>query len=87
MLLCGFGDGPPGTRGAVACSDDHGRAWRPASFPEPAASSVWSVAVAPAGLTALAGAIGGEIYSSEDGGRGWRRLGRRFGETRAVLIA
>ena len=86
--LCWFGDGPPGTRGAVARSEDDGRSWRSTLFPGTASSSIWSVAVDPADPdTALAAAIGGELFLSEDGGRSWQRLGRRFAEVRAVLIA
>ena len=81
-LLCGFGDGPPGRRGAVAVSEDDGRTWHSSLFPGAAASTVWSVSVA--GGDALAGAIGGEVFASEDAGRSWRRLDQRFGEIRAV---
>jgi photosystem II stability/assembly factor-like uncharacterized protein len=82
-LLCGFGDGPPGRRGAVAVSEDGGRTWHSALLPGAAESTVWSVSVA--GDDAVAGAIGGEVFASEDAGRTWRRLDRRFGEIRAVL--
>jgi hypothetical protein len=34
----------------------------------------------------LAAAILGELILSEDGGRSWRRLSRRFTEIRAVLV-
>jgi len=84
-LLCGLGDGPPGSRGGVVVSDDGGRAWRSALFPGTAASSVWTLAVATDG-TALAAAIGGELFWSEDGGRAWARLPRAFTEVRAVLF-
>lgn len=87
-LLCGLGDGPPGTRGAVVLTEDDGRTWHSARFPGTAASSVWSVAVAPGGDgRALAGAIGGELFLSEDRGYTWRALARTFAEIRAVFIA
>ena len=84
QLLCGFGDGPPGGRGAVAISEDNGRSWHSALFPGMAGSTVWSLAVA--GNTALAGAIGGELFASDDAGRMWRRLAQALGEIRAVLV-
>jgi photosystem II stability/assembly factor-like uncharacterized protein len=66
-------------------SDDGGRVWGSALFPGTAASTVWSIAVA--GEDALATAIGGEVFASDDGGRSWRRLARTFDdEIRAVLI-
>ena len=66
-------------------SEDGGRVWGSALFPGTAASTVWSIAVA--GDDALAAAIGGEVFASDDGGRSWRRLARTFDdEVRAVLI-
>jgi photosystem II stability/assembly factor-like uncharacterized protein len=87
-LLCGLGDGPPGGRGAVVMSDDDGRSWRPTAFPGIARSTIWSVAVTPADPDlAFAGAFGGELFASTNGGRSWRRLPREFPEVRAVCIA
>jgi len=83
-MLCGFGDGPPGQRGAVAVSEDAGRTWHSTLFPGTAGSTVWSMSVA--GDEALAAAIGGELFASDDGGRAWRRLSRRFDEIRAVVL-
>jgi hypothetical protein len=83
-LLCGLGDGPPGTRGGVVVSEDHGRSWHSALFPGVAASTVWSIAAA--GGQALAAAIGGELFSSEDDGRTWARIAQTFEEVRAVVF-
>jgi photosystem II stability/assembly factor-like uncharacterized protein len=86
-MLCGLGDGPPGTRGAVVVSKDDGHSWHSALFPGLAQSTVWSLAVDPDDPDhVLAGAIGGEIFESEDAGRAWTRLPRAFREVRAVLI-
>jgi photosystem II stability/assembly factor-like uncharacterized protein len=82
-LLCGLGDGPPGTRGAVVRSEDDGRTWRSTLFPGLAASSVWALARAADGR-ALAAAIRGELFTSEDDGRTWTRLPRTFTEIRTV---
>ena len=85
-LLCGMGDGPPGTRGAVMRSEDDGRSWRSALFPGTAHSSIWSVSVTAADPElVLAAAIGGELFLSEDAGGAWHRLERSFKEVRAVL--
>jgi photosystem II stability/assembly factor-like uncharacterized protein len=87
-VLCGLGDGPPGTRGAVVVSEDDGRSWHSALFPGAAASTVWSLAVAADGSDlALAAAIRGELFDSEDAGRTWQRLARAFREVRAAFIA
>jgi photosystem II stability/assembly factor-like uncharacterized protein len=83
-LLCGLGDGPPGSRGGVVISEDGGRSWHGALFPGTAASTVWSIAVADG--QALAAAIGGELFSSEDDGRTWTRIPQTFQEVRAVLF-
>jgi photosystem II stability/assembly factor-like uncharacterized protein len=83
-ILCGLGDGPPGTRGGVVVSEDDGRTWYSALFPGTAASTVWSIAAA--GGQALAAAIGGEVFSSDDDGRTWARLPHTFHEVRAVLF-
>jgi photosystem II stability/assembly factor-like uncharacterized protein len=83
-VLCGLGDGPPGTRGGVVVSDDGGRSWNSALFPGTAASTVWSIAAA--GGQALAAAIGGELFASDDDGRTWARIPQTFQEVRAVLF-
>jgi len=86
-VLCGLGDAPPGTKGAVAVSEDGGRSWQAALLPGIAESTIWSVAVAPDdGDLALAAGIRGELFLSEDAGRQWARLPRRFTEIRAVLV-
>jgi len=82
VVLCGLGDGPPGTRGAVVRSEDSGRTWAPTRFPA-ARSSVWSVAAD--GDLAVACAIGGEVFVSKDGGRRWRLTADGLGDLRAVL--
>lgn len=83
-VLCGLGDGPPGSRGGVVISEDSGRSWYSALLPGTAASTVWSIAAANG--QALAAAIGGELFSSDDDGRTWVRLAQAFREVRAVLF-
>lgn len=84
-LYCGFGDGPPGTRGGVAVSADGGRTWRACSVPADAASTIWSVATAAdmSGLV-LACSISGTVLVSRDGGAGWTSVFATDAEARAV---
>jgi len=86
-LLCGLGDGPPGTRGGVVRSEDDGRSWQAARLSVTPGSSVWAIAVADGGDLALAAAFRGELFQSRDRGRTWQRLPRTFAEVRAVLVA
>ncbi|MGH7279458.1 MAG: WD40/YVTN/BNR-like repeat-containing protein, partial [Candidatus Rokuibacteriota bacterium] len=72
----------------VVASEDDGRSWHFALFPGVADSTVWSIAVAPGDPDiAVAGAIGGEVFTSHDGGRTWSRVEERFGQIRAVHVA
>ncbi|MBI3107172.1 MAG: hypothetical protein HYY95_16670, partial [Candidatus Rokubacteria bacterium] len=41
MLYCGFGDGPPGTRGEIALSSDGGRSWRASGMLSDTGSTIW----------------------------------------------
>jgi hypothetical protein len=86
-FFAGLGDGPPGTRGTVLVSEDDGGRWTPTPFPG-SRSTVWSLATdaREPGLV-VAGAIGGEVFLSRDGGRAWSRAGRDFAEVRAVAVA
>ncbi len=68
----------------MVVSEDRGRSWRSALFPGTAASTVWSITAADG--QALAAAIGGELFSSEDDGRTWARLPQTFQEVRTVLF-
>ena len=45
-----------------------------------------STSIAAVDAVALAAAIGGELFSSEDDGRTWSRVTRTFQEVRAVLF-
>ncbi len=87
-VLMGNGDFPPGSAGVVARSDDAGETWRPARMPGRANSTIWNFAVHPAdpGLV-YASSVSGEVYRSTDGGQTWEKLGREFGEVRALAWA
>ena len=85
MLYCGFGDGPPGTRGEIALSTDGGRSWRASGVLSDTASTIWSVATAAdaAGLV-LACSISGKVFVSLDGCASARPVLTTGFETRAV---
>jgi photosystem II stability/assembly factor-like uncharacterized protein len=88
VVLLGAGDGPPGSAGLVARSDDGGDTWRPAAFPGHANSTVWVFAAHPADPALLyAASVSGEVYRSADGGGAWEKLPREFGEVRALAWA
>jgi photosystem II stability/assembly factor-like uncharacterized protein len=85
-IILGNGDAPPGTTGLIARSLDGGRTWQPAQMPGRANSTVWNFAVNPAspGLV-YASSVSGQVYRSLDGGGSWQKLGREFGEIRALV--
>jgi photosystem II stability/assembly factor-like uncharacterized protein len=88
VVLLGNGDGPPGTSGVVARSEDGGGHWQAATMPGRANSTVWTFAVHPAvTVRVYAASVSGEVYRSEDGGRTWEKLDREFGEVRALAWA
>lgn len=84
-LYCGYGDGPPGTRGGVAISTDGGRSWRPSPLPPETGSTIWSVATAAdmPGLV-LASSISGKVFLSLDAGASWVSTLTAEAEVRAV---
>jgi len=85
MLYCGFGDGPPGTRGEIALSTDGGRSWRASGMLSDTGGTIWSVATAAdaAGLV-LACSISGKVFVSLDGCASTRPVLTTGSETRAV---
>jgi photosystem II stability/assembly factor-like uncharacterized protein len=84
-VFCGFGDGPPGTRGGVAVSRDGGRSWRVPALPRGVDSTVWSVAASPdvPGLV-IACTISGRVLRSRDGGARWEIVFTTPAAARAV---
>lgn len=66
-LYCGFGDGPPGTRGGIAVSTDGGRSWHSSGLAPGADATIWSVATAAdRGGLMLACSISGKVFVSLD---------------------
>jgi len=88
IILMGNGDGPPGTAGTVARSEDGGQTWQAARLPGPANSTIWNFAIHPADPKLIyASSVSGEIYRSTDSGDSWEKLLREFGEVRALAWA
>jgi photosystem II stability/assembly factor-like uncharacterized protein len=85
VVLLGNGDGPPGTVGIVARSTDAGATWQPARMPARANSTIWNLAAHAADPKLIyASSVSGEVYRSTNGGATWDKLGREFGEIRAL---
>ena len=63
VVLLGNGDGPPGSAGVLARSDDGGQTWREADLPGRANSTIWNFAVNPADPDLVyASSVSGEAY-------------------------
>ncbi len=88
VLFLGGGDAPPGREGAMAVSRDAGTTWTPAALPGRANSTLWNFGVHPADARLIyAASVSGQLYRSTDGGESWGKLGREFGEIRALAWA
>ena len=84
-LYCGFGDGPPGTRGEIAISTDGGRSRRVSGIVPDADSTIWSVATAAdAAVLVPACSISGKVFVSLDGCASAKLVLATGCETRAV---
>jgi photosystem II stability/assembly factor-like uncharacterized protein len=88
VVFLGNGNGPPGSAGIIARSDDGGSTWKAAHMPVLANSTVWNFAVHPADPDLIyASSVSGELYRSRDRGLSWDKLAREFGEIRALAWA
>lgn len=84
-VLVGAGDGPPGSEGLPARSEDAGASWSVTSFPGRANSTIWNFACHRAEPKLLyASSVSGVVYRSRDAGSSWHKLPREFGEIRAL---
>jgi hypothetical protein len=85
VIYCGFGDGPPGTRGGVARSADGGRTWQVVGPLDGAESAVWAMATSrSAAALVLAAAFSGRVFVSRDGGGRWDAVLRTAAPVRAA---
>jgi photosystem II stability/assembly factor-like uncharacterized protein len=85
VIFLGNGDAPPGSEGLIVRSTDGGASWQVPTQPGRANSTVWNFAVHPADPELIyASSVSGQVYRSTDGGASWARLGREFGEVRAL---
>jgi photosystem II stability/assembly factor-like uncharacterized protein len=88
-VLLGNGNGPPGSEGCVARSDDGGLSWRVLPLPGTAGtranSTIWNYAVHAADANLIyASSVSGQLYRSRDQGASWEKCPREFGEIRAL---
>lgn len=84
-LFLGNGNGPPGSQGAVWCSNDEGDNWEEMILPEKANSTIWDYAFHPADPELVyAYSVSGQVFRSVDGGQRWEKIGREFGEIRSL---
>ena len=87
-VYVGAGNGPPGDEGGLFYTTDLGASWDRADLGRDANSTIWAIshnAAIPDWIIAYS--VKGEIYCSTDNGDSWAKLGRQFGEIRAVAIA
>ena len=85
VIFVGNGDFVPGKIGAIQRTRDGGAKWEPVDLPETPNSTVYSLATHPADPDVIvANSLFGCIYTSTDGGEGWTKLDREFGEIRAI---
>ncbi len=85
VLFVGNGDFIPGKIGTIQRSCDGGKTWRGAALDEPPNSTVYWFGTHPANPDiVVANSLFGQIYKTLDGGETWEKLGREFGEIRAI---
>lgn len=88
VVFLGNGDGPPGTVGIIARSDDGGGTWREMKMPRRANGTIWNFAMhASDPSSLLASSVNGLVFQSSDVGLTWEMLPREFGEIRALAWA
>ena len=85
-LFLANGNGPPGSTGRLLRSRDFGATWQDSGLPGTLNSTPWCVATNPADADLVFVCTNlGQLFRSTDGGEGWTKLAREFGEVRALL--
>ena len=86
-IFVGSGNVTPGEIGGIRRSRDAGETWETLSLPETPDSVVYWLATHEAiPHVIVASSLYGDIFVSEDGGEGWRKLGRKLGHVRAIAV-
>ncbi len=86
-VLIGAGNGPPGDKGGIFCTDDLGKSWTCADLGVTANSTIWCFANHPAVRGwIIACSISGQLFRSTDNGFCWSRLRHEFGEVRVLAV-
>ena len=86
-IFVGTGNQTPGEVGGIRRSRDAGETWETLSLPETPDSVVyWLATHAAIPHVIVASSLYGDIFVSEDGGEGWRKLGRKLGHVRAIAV-
>ncbi|MBI3406746.1 MAG: hypothetical protein HY040_00115 [Planctomycetes bacterium] len=85
IVFLGNGDGPPGTVGIIARSEDGGVTWRETKMPRRGNGTIWNFAMHPSDSEfVLSSSVNGLVFQSRDAGLTWEMLPREFGEIRAL---
>lgn len=85
-LYLSISDGTPGTTSKVYVSKDAAETWEVSALPMQANSCIWGIHVNPENdKQVVMGTKYGYLYTSEDGGNGWKKQWRDFSEIADVL--
>lgn len=84
VFVC-TGDYVPGKTGGIQISTDAGETWTPTHMDVEPNSTVYCISTHGANTDRMVAASNyGYIYTSEDGGRNWKKVKREFGEIRGL---
>jgi photosystem II stability/assembly factor-like uncharacterized protein len=86
VLFAGCGETTTGETGHILRSRNCGETWEILSLQTPPNATIWGLATHPANPDrVLAFSLFGEVYTSDDAGDSWRKIGREFGEIRTAV--
>ncbi|MBR9883932.1 MAG: glycosyl hydrolase [Oceanospirillales bacterium] len=85
-LYLSISDGTPGTTSQVLVSRDAAATWQVLPLPQQPNSCIWGIHVNPANHDQVVmGTKYGHLFTSENGGKGWKKEWREFSEIADVL--